>query len=57
MRCRIAYFRFAGDAYTVYEFGTVCFTEVVLLVNIRIALSMHFHHWFFQVRVYQHLML
>ncbi len=22
-----------------------------MLVNLRVAMSMHFHHWFFQVRV------
>lgn len=40
-----------GDALTVFELGSVCFTLVVLVVNIRISMAMHFHHWFFQLAV------
>ena len=38
-----------GDAYTVFELGTICFTVIVVVVNVRLAMLTHFHHWFFQV--------
>ena len=39
-----------GDGYTVFEFGVIVFTLIVIVVNVRVAMMTHFHHWFFQVR-------
>jgi hypothetical protein len=41
----------AGDSYSVFELGSVCFTVVVVISNIRIAVATHFHHWFYQLAV------
>jgi hypothetical protein len=41
----------SGDALTVFELGSVCYTLVILVVNVRISMAMHFHHWFFQLAV------
>jgi Phospholipid-translocating P-type ATPase C-terminal len=41
----------SGDSYTVFELGTVCFSAIVVVINLRVAMAMHFHHWFFQLAV------
>lgn len=39
----------SGDSYSVFELGSVCFTMVVIVTNIRIAIATHSHHSGYQV--------